>query len=256
MSLLLPPQLADVNDLQHACAARQIDIVIIGAMAYRMFIRDVDRETEDIDIAVAIDLEELDSFYALLEGLGWKRSPRHEHRWRTSRGSLLDLLPAGPALRAKGAIEWPESGLTMSLTGFEHVFEKNVEVQVGPNLRCKVVPPPVLLLLKMASHLDEPYARTKDLLDIRRLLRLYERDSDRLFCDEVFQAELADFQLAGAFLLGLDVSRIATVADRELITRFVRFVAGRFRDGQPLDIDGRETEEFRAQVGAFQKGLA
>src|SRR6185369_3143044 len=99
MTALTPAQLADLEDLQAVCRTRNTEIVIIGAMAYRLFIDDVDRETYDIDLAVAVDMEDLTSFYGVLNGLGWQRVPRHEQRWRTARGKLMDILPAGPQLR-------------------------------------------------------------------------------------------------------------------------------------------------------------
>jgi hypothetical protein len=97
-------QVEDLRDLRAVCQRHGTEIVIIGAMAYRLFIDDIDRETRDIDLAVAIDLEDLDSFYDLLGGLDWERVPRHEQRWRTARGTFMDLLPAGPARVRAG--EW------------------------------------------------------------------------------------------------------------------------------------------------------
>jgi len=55
----------------------------------------------------------------------------------------------------------------MSLAGFDHVFRNSVTFSLGPELQCKVVPPPVVVLLKMASYADEPYGRVKDLVDLR-----------------------------------------------------------------------------------------
>ena len=188
----------DLREIQTLCQAKGTDIVIIGAMAYRLFIHDVDRETRDIDLAVAINHEDIEPFYGLLAGLGWERVRRHEQRWLTTRGTLMDVLPSGVALRSRGRVEWPQSGLSMSLAGFDHVFRDSVTVALGPELQCKVVPPPVLALLKMAAYADDPYGRAKDLVDLRRLLGRYERESDRLFSDAVFEAALPDIEFAGA----------------------------------------------------------
>ena len=133
----------------------------------------------------------------------------------------MDVLPAGAALRSLGRMEWPQSGLSMSLAGFDHVFRNSVTVSLGPELQCKVVPPPVLALLKMASYADDPYGRAKDLVDLRRLLGRYERESDRLFSDVVFEAALPDIEFAGALLLGVDVSAIATSDDKDIFARFL-----------------------------------
>jgi len=255
MTIFTPEQLEDLREIQTLCQAKGTDIVIIGAMAYRLFIHDVDRETRDIDLAVAINHEDIEPFYGLLAGLGWERVRRHEQRWLTTRGTLMDVLPAGAALRLRGRMEWPESGLSMSLAGFDHVFRDSVTVALGLDLQCKVVPPPVLALLKMASYVDDPYGRAKDLVDLRRLLGRYERESDRLFSDAVFKAELTDIEFAGAFLLGVDVRAIATSDDRDIIARFLSQLQPRIADAPALDLDGRDTAQFQQQLAAFRQGL-
>ena len=121
MTIFTPAQLEDLREIQAVCQTQRTEIVIIGAMAYRLFIRDVDRETRDIDLAVAINHEDIEPFYSLLAGLGWERVRRYEQRWLTRRGTLMDVLPAGAALRSRGRMEWPQSGLSMSLAGFDHV---------------------------------------------------------------------------------------------------------------------------------------
>jgi predicted nucleotidyltransferase len=200
-------------------------------------------------------LEDLPGFQDALKGLGWRRSERQEQRWHTGCGGFIDIVPAGPALRAQGRIEWPQSGMTMRLAGFGHVFRDSVEVELAAGLRFKVVPPPVLALLKMASYLDDPYGRAKDLIDIRRLLRYYERDTDRVFSDEVFAADLPDVEFASAFLLGLDLGIIATADDTQLIERFLTKAARSLESAPWFDLEGRETAQFHNQISAFRKGL-
>jgi hypothetical protein len=50
MTLLRSEQIADLKDVQRLCAERGIDVVIIGAMAYRIFVDDPHRESIDIDM--------------------------------------------------------------------------------------------------------------------------------------------------------------------------------------------------------------
>ena len=92
----------------------------------------------------------------------------------------------------------------MSLAGFDHVFTRAVEVNLPGGIAIRVAPPIVTALLKIIAWVDAPYQRAKDLQDIRIVLRRYERDSGRLFSEDVFDAELPDFEFANAFLLGLD----------------------------------------------------
>jgi predicted nucleotidyltransferase len=113
----------------------------------------------------------------------------------------------------------------------------------------------VLALLKMASYADDPHGRAKDLVDLRRLLGRYERESDRLFSDVVFEAALPDIEFAGALLLGVDVSAIATSDDKDIIARFLAQVQPRIDDAPALDLDGRDTAQFQQQITAFRQGL-
>jgi predicted nucleotidyltransferase len=255
MMTLGPNQIEDLSHVQRLCVERGTDCVIIGATAYRIFIDDPHRETVDIDLALALDLAGMAVFEQALLAEGWNRSDRLEHRWVARRGTLMDLVPAGEQLRTQGKIEWAESGLTMSLAAFDHVFSDAMGVDLGGGLRFRVVPPLVQGLLKMASYLDNPYGRRKDLIDFRRLLQLYEANSERIFSEPVFEAGLPDIEFAGAFLLGDDMRAILTPKDHEIIKAFVAKVNGEIEHAPATDFEGRDTGTFRRQLSAFVKGL-
>jgi len=111
--------------------------------------------------------------------------------------------------------------MVMSLAGFDYVFPQAVEIEMTPGLRVKVVPPPVLFLLKVVAYLDDPHRRAKDLDDIHGLLKSYERESDRTFSDAVFAAGLPDVEFVPAFLLGTDVALVCRPEERAIIERFL-----------------------------------
>jgi hypothetical protein len=58
MNTLLSEQAEALRELQETCDMLGIDIVIIGAAALRVWLPDVHRVTEDVDVAVALDLDE------------------------------------------------------------------------------------------------------------------------------------------------------------------------------------------------------
>ena len=58
------------------------------------------------------------------------------------------------------------------------------------------------MLLKIVAYMDDQPRRAKDLEDIRGLLAEYEADSERVFFEIVIDAELEDYGLAPAFLMG------------------------------------------------------
>jgi predicted nucleotidyltransferase len=166
---------------------------------------------------------------------------------------MIDLLPAGPKLRNEGFIEWPISQFAMSLTGFDHVFSKAVDLPLRTGAHIRVTPPIVTVLLKIIAYTEDPYRRAKDLGDIRHLLGRYEADSDRLFSDVVFDAELPDVSEANAFLLGLDLRALATNEEAVHIERFLARLLSR-HEGE-FDPDDFTGKIFGSQLHGFERGF-
>lgn len=125
-----PEQLSDLAQLRTIAERFAADVTIIGATALQCFI-DLPRFTNDIDLVVALDLENFTEFVEALRAKGWNQQERNEHRWRGLGGSIVDIIPAGPGLRAAKKIIWPGSQFAMSLVGFEHVFTRAVEIDLG-----------------------------------------------------------------------------------------------------------------------------
>lgn len=70
-------------------------------------------------------------------------------------------------------------------------------------------------------------SRVKDLDDIRGLLAKYEANSDRVFSDVVFDAELEDYELAPAFLMGIDLRALCDRGGSACRPSLPRFDEGR-----------------------------
>jgi predicted nucleotidyltransferase len=133
-----------------------------------------------------------------------------------------------------------------------------VLIPFAPDVRFKVAPPPVVALLKIVAYTEDPYRRQKDLDDLRSLLRRYEAESDRIFDDDVFAAELEDIEYANAFLVGSDVGAIATDDDAKIVHAFLtkhRFSAAELADLDPDDLQERDVFRFHTQLEAFEKGF-
>ena len=252
-------QIADLRLVQEICERFHADVVIIGAIAYQIHFPNEARHTADVDLAVALDLDEFARLEESLTAAKWTRVPNREHRWRSSNGGILDLLPAGPKLRAAKQVIWPESQFTISLVGFDHVFAEAKPFTFADDLTLKVIPPVVLALLKIVAFLDDQNRRAKDLVDIRGLLQRYGEDSDLLFGDEALDANLPDFSMATAFLLGTHLRRLCTADETALVMRFFDamdetkpawtvFVRARSFGDEPEN-------QARAQLKAFHDGF-
>jgi predicted nucleotidyltransferase len=148
MTVLLAEQADAVREIQDFCGRLTADVVVIGAVAYRLWVQDQHRTTEDVDLVVALDLVDLPRLTDPLIASGWRRDRRREHRWISPNGARIDLLPAGVRARRDGHLDWPLAETRMSLVGFDHVFQDAVERELAPGLVGKVVPLVVLTLLK------------------------------------------------------------------------------------------------------------
>lgn len=255
--MLTHEQTADLAQLQAVAGQHGAEVVIIGAAALLCFV-DLGRFTRDVDLVVALDLEDFATFSRELTAHGWMQEVGRERRWHGPKGSIIDLMPAGPNLRAAKRMIWPESQFVMSLVGFEHVFTRSVLIPFAPGVGFKVTPAPVVALLKIVAYLEDPHRRQKDLDDLRLLLRRYEERSDRIFGEEVFAAELEDFGGANAFLLGMDIGTIATDDDANIVREFLKknkIPAAEREELDPEDRHQRETLRFHAELTAFEKGF-
>jgi len=259
MPELTAAQFADLRALRDYGAALGADLVIIGAIAYQVHFPGELRHTGDIDFAVALDLNEFAELERRLRRDGWNQFTNREHRWRSTRGTIMDLLPAGPKLREAKQITWPKSQFTMSLVGFEHVFTNTLPVEFAPDLMLKVISPTALMLLKIVAFMDDPQRRVKDLDDIRGLLTQYEADSERVFSDVVIDTGLADFGLVPAFLLGIDLRALCTPEEVGIVNAFLAAMnennAAWMSFVRARGVGDHFEEDARAQLDTFRKGF-
>ncbi len=254
--ILTPDQIADLAGSARSARNWEPDLVVIGATSLLILLGDLGRFTRDVDLAVALDFDEFERLTMRLAAIGWAPSPKLEHRWIAPRRTIIDLLPAGAELRRGGSITWPASQFKMSLAGFEHVFARAIEVHLTGGMTIRVAPPIVTALLKIIAWVDDPYQRAKDLQDIRTVLRRYEQDSDRLFSDAVFDADLPNFEFANAFLLGLDMRALATGDDGRFVEAFLGRLLAQDEEGRLDDESDFGMKSFRGQIEAFRKGFS
>jgi predicted nucleotidyltransferase len=257
MQLLSNEQLRDLKQLSGFAAQFNTELAIIGAAALRCFF-DPDRFTEDVDFGVALDLEDFASFAQALKTLGWTQEVSREHRWHGPGGSMIDLMPAGPELRAAKQITWPMSQKVMSLVGFDHVFDKSTPVEFVAGLSFRVAPLPVIAFLKIVAFTEAPSRRKRDLDDLKALLQRYEYESDRIFGDEVFGADLEDVEFASAFLLGVDIGTLVTDDEADVVHEFLRKQRKSAEDVSDLNREhSTQAEEwrFQMQLAAFEIGF-
>jgi predicted nucleotidyltransferase len=252
MTMLLPEQADAFRQIRDICGRLAVDVVVIGATAYRLWVDDQHRVTEDVDLVVALERVDLPRLTDPLVAGGWRQDPRREHGWIPPNGARIDLLPAGVQARRNGYFDWPRGETRMSLVGFDHVFRDAVERELAPGLVGKVVPLVVLTLLKIVSYLDQPAVRKKDLDDLAAIAEAYEQDGERRFSDAVLDGGV-DYNEAGAYLLGRDLSRLCTEhQERDAIERFLHAIRERHEDEDM----SKRAARFARQITALARGWA
>jgi predicted nucleotidyltransferase len=196
-----------------------IDFVVVGACALQVQLGDIYRQTQDLDITLAVDLNELKSVFERFSD--WAPDTRIEHRIRTPDGMKIDLLPAGESIQRAGSLTWPDSGITMNMLGFRLAFEHRVLVEISSELEVPVAEVSVVAFLKMISFMDRPHERERDLQDLMTILETYLAPDDlRRWDDDIFSHN-PDYDTASAYCLGKDLGDILNEREGSELHRFL-----------------------------------
>ena len=131
------------------------------------------------------------------------------------------MLPTHPDLLHDGQLQWPGDDAVLNLVGMRLVNESAQPMEVASHVTVRVPPVAVLVLLKMASYLDRPHERHRDLQDLVHVLREYPpADDDRRYTEDIFDRNL-DAQQAGPYVLGKEIRALnLTGEELHLVERF------------------------------------
>lgn len=231
-------------------------VVLIGAAALGCWVDMTWRRTHDLDLVVVADAKDAAKD---LEALGFEHSTRVEHRWTSPQGVPLDVVSISQAELATGMLAWPKSGNTMNLLGIDLALKHNVLIPTGPQASIAVATPAALAITKMASWLDRPADRDRDLSDLAHLMSHYLQPDDlRRWSDP--NLTTTEFDDQGAHALGLDVAKIGTRAHREVVRTFCsevrRHGSARASMAKETSSAGREPEEtMLARLTLLARGV-
>jgi predicted nucleotidyltransferase len=199
----------------------EVKVVVIGAAALNCQLPTTGRRTYDIDLTI---LAEVDAVSAHMRKLGCARDPKREHRWLAPDGLAIDVLPVTAEAIARSELVWPESGFVMNLRGFDLLLHHTRKVSLDANHSIDVATLPTIVVLKMASWLDNPSERSRDLQDIGFVLSEYlPLDDERRWDDPQLQGIDVEGQSARA--LGIDIASIARPRHLELVHTFLERLA-------------------------------
>lgn len=131
------------------------------------------RRTADIDIAVMVATE--DEFCILKDRLietGHFEEHKEPIKLIYKKSVELDLLPFGDIEEAGITRLTKPKLFTLDMPGFSILNEHAEQIQWSDNVQARVCSLEGIVLLKLIAHNDRPQ-RTKDLIDIQQIIKLY-----------------------------------------------------------------------------------
>jgi predicted nucleotidyltransferase len=234
-------------------------MVLIGASALSVHLDMEWRATRDLDLVLSVSADDIGRVLGRVDG--WARE--RNHRWISDTGVPVDVIPAGPEALRAGRLQWP-GGVVMSLTGIRLAFEATVSYQLSARVSIEVATVPVLVVLKMVSYLDRPGERDRDLEDLAHVLDAYvETEDERRYSRAVWDLGM-DFDQSGAYVLGLEIGRLANASERAAIDSFLaKTMAVDDPDLSQVRMTAlgpatwsKNPEELTRRLEALQKGIA
>lgn len=212
--------------------------MLVGATARDILLNHVfgivaKRATYDVDLAVAV--KDWQQFYALRarllsRGTFKERGTAPQRLYFTGQsGNLLyplDLVPFGAIAEGAGEVAWPpDMAVVMNVAGYDDVLVAAEHVKFAANFDGKVVSLAGLAILKLVAWSDRGRENPKDAHDLIHLMDSYTAagNFERVYDEEgVIEAGDADPDLAGIYLLGKDIQRVASAETMEVLLRIIR----------------------------------
>lgn len=198
-------------------AKLSVQYFVAGATArdlllYHVFDRDPGRQTRDIDTAILVS--GWDTYSQMRQALiqaGLQETGQAHRLHHVECGLPVDIIPFGDIADKNNQIQWPpEHAITMSVAGFQEVYNAAILIDIGRGVTLKVASLAGLALLKLIAWQERGHQNNKDATDFLTILIEYQSlQQDRLWEDFIPAEALAyDMERQGAFLLGYDLNSI------------------------------------------------
>ena len=230
----LDPLTADVLCVIHGVVTRlEQPYFLAGATARDILLVNAfglpaGRATEDIDFGVAVkSWADFHTLKSSLEQTGHFRcDPKTEQRLFYQGAIPVDIVPFGGICADDGSIVWPpDQSMQMDVSGFAEALQFAVRISPRDGWIIPLVSIPGLATLKLIAWIDRHNVNSKDAVDLYRLFSSYDEavNLDRLWELEIelLESNRFDLRLAGAELLGRDVSRLCQPTTRQKLEKLL-----------------------------------
>lgn len=254
--------LTTVERVTARCAIRYF---VVGATARDMVLYHAHgirpgRATMDIDLGV--ELTDWDGFQALKQGLidtGLFEATRAAHTLMSRSRIPLDLVPFGALEQPGHQIHWPpDQAIRMSVLGFEDAYNARqmLRLSADPVLDLPFASPTGLALMKFIAWRERSSRQNEDAADLVLIMRHYldigHRDRLAREHPALLNVDDFDYELAGTWLLGLDIAGISSPETRSAILEILEQETA---TSAPGHLAGNMAPHFPAAQDAFAESL-
>lgn len=222
----LPPEVeAVLKEMVHIAAGQEVSLFIVGALARDLLLEHAwnippQRATKDVDFGVQVEswaqFEALKA--ALIATTDYAQHRHQQQRLLHQSGVIIDIVPFGNIESPVGSITWPhQESITMTTLGFSEAHQHTICVLIAGATEIAVCTPAGLALLKLIAWNERK--ERKDAGDLGLLLYYYLEagHEEQLYEEHADLLDLADYKLAGARILGRDISLLLTTQSRPLV---------------------------------------
>lgn len=232
--------------------AEGADYMLVGATARDIILTHVfglatRRATYDVDFAVAVkDWQQFQALRARLIARGTFHSASKAQQrlyYKGENGDLnyhLDLVPFGGVSQGSNQVAWPpDMKVIMNVVGYDDALAAAELVKFAADFEGKVVSLAGLAILKVIAWSDRGKENPKDAHDLIHLMDNYTAadNLDRVYDEEgVIDAADYDPDLAGVYLLGKDIQRVASTQTLDAVKKIIE-----------QNFDGLSTDMVRTQ---------
>lgn len=253
--------------------AERIDYMLVGATARDILLSHVfglptRRATHDVDFAIAVaDWRQFDALKARLVArrtFQMEDAARQRLYYRSEGGSRdfhVDLVPFGDIAQGTHEVAWPpDLKVVMNIAGYDDAIACAEMVSVAPEFDVRVVSLAGLAILKLVAWSDRGRVNPKDAHDLIQLMNSYAvaGNFDRVYAEDgVIDAGHYDPDMAGVYLLGKDIQRVASPHTLDTLRKIIqgdfnRLVHEMIKSLRHLD---NVEEQVSSRLRLLQQGL-
>lgn len=242
------------NDINYALIGAQVPRILIKFPVSTNI-----RPTKDIDLLISTNSwDEFQQLKKKLSKIGFKEEDNNELRFHY-KDTIIDIIPYIKDELDNGVLKLPDSGNKINVYGFDRLLDNAIKENISRDLSIPIIPLHLSVYTKILAFLDRGIERniTMDIEDIIYIFQNYEslEVSERRF--EIETDGTIDFELLGAYLIGIDLKEYLTDVEKQFVHTFLKHFTDEY--SYPIQriipYDSNKRIEIFNLFNSFRKGF-